>query len=347
MQDSPSAIDDKSVEQDQQIDKDSSTLENQDSVNTEDSSTSEPKSTLDLIKAAVEPKKGEDNSKGSSEEDNSKEDETEGDKKSEKKSDEELSDEPTEEELKAWKPKTRKRFEQLQEKYRTVKQQLEQSEVDAGYYRQFVDFLSSNKLSQEEANILFDAGAAIKNDPERALQIITPVYNQLLQITGHILPADLKEQVEKGYITHEAAVEISTGRARSQNQTIQAQNHQQTQRQQEVSRQQKFSTDVQGALANLEQSWKKSDPDYGIKQARVEDRVKLMWYEAKRTGKMPRTVDEAVKMVEEVKNNIDKEYKSFLPPKKQVRSVDGGNSGSSNQPQPKNTLDVIRNTLGQ
>lgn len=340
----------------------SDSAQDQDTVIAEDSSTSgEPESkeisTFDLVKDAIKEKsEDEGETEGSSEEDESKDKESD---KEEKSKDETESDEPTEEELKAWKPKTRKRFEQLQGKYReateklekleVIQQNYEKAEVDAGNYRQVTSFLESNNLGQDEANTGLNIMAWMKNDPAKALEALTPYYNQLLEVTGNILPRDLQQEVEQGYITEEKALELSRQRAlnntlRVQQQTMQVR-QQDTQQRQQVEQQQQLSNGIKTALANLEDQWKTSDPDYKLKSSRLHDRVKVMWYEASVKKTMPRSVEEAVNMVKKVKDEVDAEVRQFAP-RKPVNPIEG-NSFNNATPKPNNTVDVIRNALGQ
>ena len=343
---------------DQQKLEDSSTLDDLDVKDTEESSSlgesDSEESTFDVVKQAV--KLDEDEADGSSEEDNSdKEDKSdESDKKDdedESKLDEDSDDdeerELTDKELKS-KEKTRKRFEQLQTKYRSIKEERVKVEQERDQYRGFYDqyngYLEKNNISSEEANKLFDIGALMKNDPQKALQAMTPYYNQLLQITGNVLPQDLKQQVEQGYITEQHARELSTQRATNANHQNRMEMQKQQYQQQEVQRQQELNTNIQSALANLERGWQSSDPDYKVKSTRIQERVKLMWYEASQKGQMPKSVDEAVGMAERAKKEVEKELKQFQP-RKPINPVEGGGS-SLTKPEPKNTLDVIRQTVG-
>ena len=329
----------------------SSTSENQDLEASDNSSESEKSeddlSTLDLVKSAIENTGSEDDdTEGSSEDDESDDKDdaaSEDDEESKSKDDE--SDDPTEEELEAWKPKTRKRFEQLQAKYRDASERLEKAEVDAGWKTNFDGFLSKNKISHEEANTLFDIGAMMKNDPMGALESLTPYYNQLLNATGQILSPELKEQVRQGYVTEQAAYELSRQRATNRNYESRDKQANDQRLQDEADQQKQTSIDIQGALAKLEQSWQTSDPDYSLKSTRVQERVKLMWFEASQKNTMPKTVDQAVRMAEKAKREVEVELRKYRP-RKPVTSVDGGSNGPT-KPQPQNTLDVIKQTLGQ
>lgn len=327
-----------------------SSTSDQDLENTDSSSESEKQepelSTLDLVKGAIEETNNEGESKAdsSSEEDKSKEKEESKDESESKEDSEEM----TEEEEKAWKEqlnaKTRARFEQLQARYREAKDSLEKAETDAGFKAQFDQFLTNNNMSMEEANTLFDIGALMKSDPRKALEAITPYYNQLLQMTGEVLTPDLQEQVKHGYMTEQAALELSRQRANNRNYETRQQQQFDQQQQQEVQQQNQLQHDIQAALADLEDSWKKSDPDYNMKSTKVQDRVKLMWYEASRNGQMPRTVDQAVRMAEKAKKEVENDLRQFIQ-KKPVTPVDGGSTGPT-KAEPQNTLDVIKQTLG-
>lgn len=302
-------------------------------------------STFDVIMDAIKPKgegEGEDDVESEGKDDPAK---TEADKSKdgEAKSEEGESDEPSEDEKKLWKPKTRERFEKLQAKYRDASERLEKAETEAGQYRQFVDFLDTNGVTQDEANELFNIGALMKTNPFRALEMITPHYNSLLEVTGNIIPPDLMQQVKAGYMTQAAAVEVS--RARAQGRVIPAV-QQQTQQRQEVRQQGQAQAAMTGAIATWEQNWSKSDPDYNVKKDRVLDRLELTLARAARNNTLPKTAEQAVALAEKVRKEVETEFRQNRP-RKPVTTVDGGNANSAHLPEPKDTRDVIRRTLNQ
>ena len=336
---------------DQQLE-DSSTSDAQDIDNIEDSSNSETSeeevSTFDLVKQAIDPEGEKDDAEDSSEEDDEAV-EAEGDKE-EKSEDEpedkaDNSDEPSEEELKAWKPKTKKRFESLQTKYREEKSLREKAENDAGQYRQFTSFLEENRLSGEEANKLFHIGALMKNDPVKALEAITPYYEELLQTTGNVLPAELQQQVDQGYLTKANALELSRRRATENTNKAIVQEKTQYQQQQDLTRQNQQFNSMQNALANWENQWSTSDPDYNTKKDRVLERVELALARASRTNSLPQTVEQITQLAENAKKEVETDIRQYRP-KKSVKVVDGGTS-SQTSPEPKDTQDVIRRALNK
>lgn len=337
---------------DQQIEDSSASDSNLDSNNSsEDASASNPpedtQSTFDVVMAAIKPEGEEDGEDdATSDKDSTDKTDVAAPKDAKTKDEEEESDEPSEDELKAWKPKTRQRFEKLQAKYRDASERLEKAEVDAGQYKNFVDFLDTNGINQNEANELFAIGAMLKNDPFGALAAITPYYNDLLEITGQILPPDLRQQVEAGYLTQTHALEISRGRAKAQVQPVIAQDQQQRQQQRVTHQQGQTAAQMQSAIGSWEQKWSTSDPDYSVKKDRVLDRLELMLARAQRENKLPQTVEQAVAMAEKARKEIEADFRQ-LRPKKPVSMVDGGGANSSHLPEPKDTKDVIRRTLNK
>lgn len=325
----------------------SPTSDNQDIDKSEESSTSEESksevSTLDLVKDALgKETKEEDTTEGSSEKDDAKADD------SKEKAAVEDSDEMSAEEidvLRKLKPKTAKRIEQLQARYRDERGLREKAEVGAGYYKQFTDFLQNNQITQDEANELFDIGALMKSNPAEALRKITPYYNQLIEVTGNVLPQDLHQQVEQRQISEAMALELSRQRAHNRNTQAAMQQRQQAQTVQQENHQRELVGEIQGALATWDNQWKKSDPDYNLKSARVMDRVKLIWYEHQKNGTFPKSVEEAVRIATDVRTDVEKELRKFMPGRKPVSSVDGGSSVTA-KAAPETTLDVIRQTLG-
>lgn len=329
----------------------SSTSDTDQNTDSSNPSSSEELSTFDVVMNAIKPEGDED--EGSSEEGKSKT--AEGDKKPEDGKDgaDDFED-FTPEERGQLKKATAERFDKLKGLYRESKEQntalnaqLEQANVEAGHYRKFVDFLDENRISQDEANELFNIGALMKNDPVKALLAITPYYNDLLHITGNILPADLQQQVTQGYITKDKALELS--RLRMTGQTMTAINEERNtyQQQRNATRQHADQTaSMQSAIVDWEKQWSSSDPDYAKKKDRVLDRVELLLVRAQRTGTLPKTTEEAVKLANQAKTEVEADLKKLNPQRKQVRTVDGGSS-SSNVPDPKNTADVIRRTLNQ
>jgi len=335
--------------------------------NSEGSSTLETskvdtRTTLDLVEEAISSAdKDQDETKGNQEDDltesEDKSKDESKDKSKDKFEDEDDEDsEETEEQLKDWKKQlkaeTRERFEKLQKRDFEKKQEIEslkakvqEVEVDAGFKHQYTEFLTGNNITNDEANTLFDIGAAMKRDPNKALELMTPYYNSLLEVTGNVLPPDLAQQVKDGYINDNHAYELSRQRATINHSKSVAIAQQQATQQTTQNNNQKLNVDIQGALAGLENQWKESDPDYKVKSSRIEDKMKLTWFEMSRNGKMPRSVEEATSIANKIKSDVETEMRSFTR-KKAVSTVDSGGIAPNIKPEPKSTLDIINQVCG-
>lgn len=335
---------------DQQIEVSSASEDMDKDISSEGTSTSNPSenelSTFDVVMNAIKPEGEDEDDDAISDKGETGKPEDDTSKKDVKAEGEGESDEPGVDELKAWKPKTRERFEKLQAKHRDVSERLVRAETEAGLYRQFTDFLDTNGIAQDEANKLFNIGAMMKNNPVKALELITPYYSQLLEITGQILPPDLQQQVQSGYLTQAHAVEISRGRAQQRLTPVIAQEQQQRQQQQVVRQQQGNVASMQSAVAAWEQKWSSSDPDYSVKKDRVLDRLELTLARAARSGQLPQNAEQAIKLADKVKAEVEAEFRQTKQ-RKPVSTIDGNNSGSQHQPEPKDTRDVIRRTLSK
>lgn len=342
--------------EDQQNQGDSSTSDtDQETKDSSDPNASEDdRSTFDAIMDVIKPE-GEDEGEGSSEDDKSKK--SKDGKKSEDDEDEEdVSDDDFEdfspEERAKLKKATKERFDKLKGLYRESKDQVAeltaqvaQANERAGYYDKFVSYLDENRISQDEANQLFHIGALMKNDPNQALALITPYYNELLHITGNVLSPDLEQQVKRGYMTRQHALELSRHRAMGQTSQAIREEQQTYQQTRERSRHQENANSMQAAIADWERQWSSSDPDYAKKKDRVLDRVELLLVRAQREGKLPQTVEQAMELANKAKAEVEADIKKQKP-RKQVSTVDGGSSTQS-LPEPKDTKDVIRRTLNQ
>lgn len=329
----------------------SASEDNLDNANaSEGTSTSNPSekepTTFDAIMKAIKPEGDDEDENAESGEDDSQKAAGTSSKDGKTSEDGEESGDPTDEELKLWKPKTRKRFENLQAKYRDEKTRADTNETDAGNYRRFVDFLDTNGINEDEANQLFSIGAMMKNNPIGALQAITPYYYQLLEATGQILPPDLEAQVKAGYLTQAHALEVSRLRAANRLGPTIAQEQQKRQQQKDTRQQEQTVASMQNAISAWERKWSSSDPDYASKKDRVLDRLELMMARAAREKKLPQTVEQAVAMAEKARRDIEDDFRQSRP-KKPISVVDGGNSGKSHSPDPKDTRDVIRRTLNK
>lgn len=292
-----------------------------------------PTSMVEAVKAALAPKTGSEGSPPSQ-----TPEKTNAGPDAAKKDADELPEEVTEEELKDQKPKTRKRIEQLLGKVRTLGSQVGDLSGKAQQYDQIDGYIKRNGLSRDDVNVGFEVMGMMKSDPVKALERLTPIVQQLQQLVGDVLPAELQERVRLGYISEADARSLNRSQrgevlAREQTQRVQ----QQTTEQRETERVQGLVRDVSSTVSEWEKGKSSSDPDWHLKQGRVDQLVRLEVYEKG----YPKTAKEAVAMVNGIYDTVTKEIRK-LGPRPQALTPVSGTTSTQTAAAPKNMLEAIQ-----
>lgn len=309
-----------------------------------------PSTMLDALSAAVkgeEPSTSEDSQEEDAEAPEADVSQTDepaegGASEAEKEEAEELSD-PTDAELRGYKPKTRKRIEQLLAQRDSAAQEVEQYRASHEAFQRVTSFIQEAKLSTEEVNTGFEIMRLMKSDPVKALEALAPLVASLQQHTGDRLPADLQQQVDTGHLAEQHARELA--RLRAEHARTQAMTQEQAQQLEEQQRrqvQQAHIDEMSRAISDWEFGWRKSDPDYQRLQPRVQEKLEL----AIRRDGYPRDKDAAVKLAERARSEVKQELAQLMPGARQeIRPVTGGASAPS-KPEPQNMLQAMQQALG-
>lgn len=331
-------------------------------LNTANSSTAEEAkkpSMLDAVRAALQPK--EEQTSSSSDSKDAKDSSAKGDKPDEQ----DDMGEMTNEEYQSYHSKTRKRIDRFVRKEKALKEEVETLRPAAERLARIESFVAEHKLSKDDMNVMFDAAASVKasglsnedfksgveimkamrNDPQRAYELLAPVFQDLQKLIGEELSPDLRQQVQEGKITEEAAKEISRGRAARLIQTTQAQQQEETSKVQAQQKEREtLGLNIGTAITNWEKSWKGSDPDYRTKAALWNDKMDV-WIARLEVGKepMPQTAEEVIKMAEKCKKEVEDSFRKLRPPKPAIQpGPSGASSSTGSKAAPKTMLDVVR-----
>lgn len=243
----------------------------------------------------------------------------------------------SQEELALLKPKTRARMNNLLADRSRLRSEVDALKPKADELDKMVGWFRKSNLETSEVNQLFDVGAKLKNDPKAAYEIIKPIFMQLQQMVGDILPEDLHRQVAQGQITLEAAQELS--RARSGNTLAERQRaatEKATQERTEAERHQTHVASVQTAVSTWESSKEKADPDWKLKQPHVMRAIKVAIAEQG----YPKTVDDAVKIADQALKDVNAELKGFAPRRKEMKAPSEAGSPSATA-KPKTFMEYI------
>lgn len=238
------------------------------------------------------------------------------------------------------------RFQELRAERDKWKQTAEQQKEIVQRFETFRSSILQAGLTAEDVDASLEIAALIRSNPQEALRRLAPVVNDLSQVTGYKLPQDLQQRVESGQIDEQSARELAHARyqanhANQQVQTTQYQWQQEQRRQMELAQQQAV-TGIYNSLAQWENEWKSTDPDYQLKQPLVEAEV----HRLKAERGSPRNAQEAMEMANEARKNIDERVGKFRPAPNSIRTVTGGNNPTGKSAAPKSALDAVRMAIG-
>lgn len=232
------------------------------------------------------------------------------------------------------------RWKQLVSERDDLKAKLEEFTEAGGAIDRLESFLTQQNLSVDEFNNLLVIGGLVKNDPAKALEALTPIYQRVQQSAGVVLSQDLQAAVDQGFVTEDYARQLSQAQA----QANQAQFHAQVATQNAQTEQ---KTALVNALSNeatsWETEWKASDPDYSKKADLVREKVELAVFRGDEVG----TPEQVRAVCEKAKQEVEATLRATLPKKTEIKSntpssTTGGGSAAS---KPTTLMEAMRHSL--
>lgn len=224
-------------------------------------------------------------------------------------------------------------------KERDLTAQVDQLRPKAERYDQMQSMVQRANLVKEEVDAGFNIMAAMKGDPHKALDLLTPYYNALLEVTGRgALPKDLRERVDAGRVTEEDAREMARTRAEAAAANKRAESVTVQSRQEAAAA---VTNDIIAGVSEWENAWKARDPDYPNKQPLVEARVNLLAQQ-----KPPRNRAEALELCKQAQEQVEKSLKPFVPKKEAVKPSPDGSSVKTTRA-PKSSLEAAQAALAR
>ena len=206
-------------------------------------------------------------------------------------------------------------------------------------FNAFASAVRSADLNAQEVNDGFAIMAAMKRDPEKALQLMQPYLEAIFTATGRKLDGDLSKKVADGITDAETAAQLqrerhSRARLEGQHQRLQQTSVQADQERQTNALVQSVTTAVEGWEAR-----QKTDPDYQKKQPLVIREINwLMQQEG-----YPQTPEAAVAMADKAKRSVESNLSSLMPQRQAVRTVTGGAASAATvAARPKTLLEAAR-----
>jgi hypothetical protein len=288
--------------------------------------------TLDVVKAAL----------SGDEESPASDGGIDGSVVSEEESDDDSEDplgELTEEEIQSYPRNSKRRIRQLVEQTNAAK--AETTEI-AERFGQITSFMEESNLEPTEVRQGFEIMALMKNEPKKALEVLAPLVQELARIAGYTVPEDMQEKVRQGYISEADARRIAQAEAETNFVKERTERDQQRAREaQERQAAQARVDDVVKAADDWHERQATNDPDWKLKQDRVNQVVELR---VRQSG-YPADGKAMVALADSVLKDVNAEIKR-LQPKREAKQMVTGNASTRPTPTPTDTLGVINAILG-
>ena len=221
-------------------------------------------------------------------------------------------------------------------RWKEVMREKAQLAEKAKHYEEISDYMRANGLTNVELAQGFEVMALMKNDPFKAKEVLNSHMSKLAEYTGDILPVDIQEKLDNGFIDSDAAKELASYRARGQLSAKAAEeyNAKAAAEAESQSRQHMYQ-----AVVDWESRVTLKDSEYRNKQALVTDRVKAIM----QTAGNPKSPEEAVKYVEQAYGEINQRLGSLAgrnTPSRMPTSYNSSSSGNS-APQPRTLKEAV------
>lgn len=227
-----------------------------------------------------------------------------------------------------------------------ARQKAAEYEPDARSYRQVLGFMEQSNLKAEEVQEGFAIMAALKNTPEKALEMLRPHYERLQALVGERLPDDLREKIEDGRLDEVTARELAQTRGRA---TLMEQGVRERAEREAQAREAAEAN----ARANAAESYiagkRTTDPDFAVKEPLLRGAIREALDDAIAAGRSPRTPDDVTRIMETAYSKLTSHLRTLNPQRNRPvsRPVPSGMSSTPATAAPKNALEVTRMALMQ
>lgn len=229
----------------------------------------------------------------------------------------------------------------LRKEVATLKEQAAQIEPlrqRAQQFDEFAGWVRTTGLTQDEVTQGLQISALMKADPFKALEMVTPIYQELQRRAGAVLPDDLATAVDSGEVTESHAQELARLRRQTQHlseRTEQVQRHSQEQAQQAET--QRVQMEVKNAVNAAEAEIMRGDVDYPKKKAWITEQVKSLWVDEG----IPTNAQAAVEQYRKAVNMVNERVKLMTPRQRSSTPITE-TGASTNVAKPANSLEAMR-----
>lgn len=229
--------------------------------------------------------------------------------------------------------------EPLRQEIETIKPKAQRLDELTGYMRE-------HEITPDHLNNALGLTAMINRGNYReALPVLENLLNQVRSAAGEVLPDDLQQRVNLGYITEADAKELNRAKAAEKQTAAQVQKDREKAATERAQREVKQTVDL---AVNSAEAWHKeqvtSDPDWNLKRDLVTQRMELELHRLGPQG-YPRTEKAVRDLLDQVKKDVETGIKNFRPAPKAITPITGNGASPRSTAKPTNMLDAIEQGL--
>jgi hypothetical protein len=209
----------------------------------------------------------------------------------------------------------------------------------AEQFEKITKFMQDSGLSSQEMADGMQVMAMMKTDPQEAYKALQAYVNQLAPLVGEVLPEDIKQKVEDGFIDADTAKDYARLKAQQDyNLQRQAEATQRNEANQSAANQRA----MHDAVAQWESTEKAKDPDWSVKYDMVMDRVKSLL-----TTERPSTPSEAIKIASRALSDVNVRLRPYAGRNVPIKNPTSSLSSTNSRPVPRTLHDVVLANLNQ
>jgi hypothetical protein len=243
-------------------------------------------------------------------------------------------------------PLLKKKISKLLKDRHELREQVRQYESmrpSAEIGHQLQSFAKEHDLSADDVGTVMQIAALLRHgDYEAFYRVISPYVRTAQEYLGVTLPNDLRERVQQGHMTEQAAREFA--RVRMDKQRVE---------QTRETEQAQFATQslastqdqVTRSVSAYEQRLAAADPDYKAKAASVRRMAQAMLFEK---GGTITSVDEALAITKAAYDEVNATIRRQQPAPRATGHIPNGNGSTrSAQPEPKSMMEAALQGLSK
>jgi hypothetical protein len=193
----------------------------------------------------------------------------------------------------------------------TATTRLQELERPAEQWGNVRGFMEHNGISDQDMLDGFKMMAMIRTDPLAGRAAVASYLSELDRALGLVLPDDLREDVENGYMSEERAKELSQARATTAQVTAErAAQQEQDGRAQAAREAQELGQRLTSAAESWEAAKRARDPDFEAKADLIADRMRAISLAERKT---PKTPEEINALLDRAHTDVTAHLRRFVP----------------------------------